>query len=73
MRRARTVQSSPPENRMAILASVDDALGGSGTWRTRYLRESVRWVRKQPTEGAIRVNLFRALAMETLNRPRPET
>ena len=71
--RATTVQSRPPENRMAILASDNDARGGTGTCSTRSRRDSVRWCRSCATDDDCRVSLLFSIGVVALKRAILET
>lgn len=54
--RARTVQSSPPENNTPTRASEASAIGGLGTFRTLSRSDSIKWSRSCSTERDWLVN-----------------
>lgn len=71
--RAKTVQSSPPENNTPTRASDVSAIGGLGTFRTLSWSDSIRWSRSCFTErdwlvkGVVGVVGIEALKMPILD------
>src|SRR3569833_2194633 len=71
---ASTVQSSPPENRMASRTSQSGTeAGGSGMSKTRSRSDSARQSRSRDTDGDDRSSLLTAEGVATLNRPMLDT